>query len=504
MSGRLPFDPGSMAQQPMPEPERPLTVSQLAANIAAVIASGFKGKIRLVGEVSGFRERTHWYFDLKDADAVVNCVMFAGAARKSRQSPVNGAQVLVSGRVEYYEKLGRVTLLVEHLEPIGAGAIDLALRALIDEARRLGWLDEARKRPLPSFPRAVAVVTSRTGAALQDVLDTMRRRCPAVSVVLVDARVQGEGAAGEVAAAIRWLSRSHERLGVDAVLVTRGGGSKEDLWAFNDRVVAEAIVACPIPVVAAIGHETDTTLAELVADLRCATPTQAAMRVTPDRAALHEQVDALTARLRHALVRDAREQRRRLDSAARMLRQAGLSSLSRSAHVLERLARRLESHRPAAAQARRQAMLATVQTRLQSAIQARLTAVQVEPLAECLARSMATMKEGTASRVEFLERQLAAVGPFSVLRRGFSYTMREDGTIVRSIADARPGDRLQTKVVDGTVRSIVEAAPDRPTADAPQSSPASSRKARRSASRRSTESPGDLGNDQMDLFKACR
>lgn len=493
-----------MAQRPMPEPEGPLTVSQLAAKIAGVIAANFKAKVRLIGEVSGFRERTHWYFDLKDTEAVVNCVMFAGAARKSRHTPANGAQVLVSGRVEYYEKLGRVTLIVEHVEPVGAGAIDQALRSLIEEARRLGWLDEARKRALPPFPRRIAVVTSRTGAALQDVIDTMRRRCPAVGVVLVDARVQGEGAAAEVAAAIRWLGRASDRLGVDAILVTRGGGSKEDLWAFNERIVAEAIVNSPIPVVAAIGHETDTTLAELVADLRCATPTQAAMRLTPDRAALAEQLDAMSSRLRNALIRDTREHRRRIETVTRMLRQTALGCTGRVAHTLERLARRLESHRPAAAQARRQASLATAQARLESAMRARVYAWDVEPVAARLARSVESLREGASLRLGSLERQLSAIGPASVLKRGFSYTMREDGTIVRSTKDARPGDRLRTTVADGVVQSIVEGGSEPAASRSPDSPTAATPRNRRPSSNRPGADRDAPGDDQMDLFKGGR
>ncbi len=485
-----------MAQQPAPGPAstQPLTVSQLATRIAETVAAGFKTKVWIVGEVSGFRERTHWYFDLKDAAAVVNCVMFAGAARKSGQAPPNGMQVLVSGRVEFYEKQGRVTLIVESVEPVGAGAQDAALRALVEELRKLGWLEEARKRELPSFPRRVGVVTSRTGAALQDVIDTMQKRCPAVGIVVVDARVQGDGAAGEVAAAIRWLGSARQKLGIDAVLVTRGGGSKEDLWAFNDRIVAEAIVLCPVPVVAAIGHETDTTIAELVADLRCSTPTQAAMRLTPDREALSEQVDAISHRLRASLVRDVREVRRRTDAAERSLRQAGLSLTRGFAHVLERFARRLETHRPAAAQARRQAALSTAQARLVASMRARLAEPDLADLSQRLARGSRRSGQLAAERLGSLSKRLTSVGPASVLNRGYSYTMREDGAIVRAVADARAGDVLRTNVSDGVVRSVVEGGSRTPPSVPAATVEASPAKPRRSGPVR----------DQMDLFGGGR
>lgn len=519
--GRLPFDPSKMAQPESPEPRVPaaLTVSQLATQISAALSKGIADKVRVVGEVSGFRERIHWYFDLKDANAIVNCAMFAAAARKARFTPTNGQEVVVTGRIDFYDKQGRVTLIVERIEPVGAGAQDLALKALLEEIRKLGWLEESRKRPIPTFPRRVAIVTSRSGAALQDVLDTMRRRCPAVGIVLVDARVQGDGAAEEVAAAVRWLGASHERLQIDAILVTRGGGSKEDLWAFNEKIVAEAIVTCPIPVIAAIGHETDTTIAELVADLRCATPTQAAMRLTPDRAALTEQLDAMSQRMRAVLLRELKDARSRLNSAAsrpcladpnstvdherrhleslaKALRQAGISRLRTASQRMERLAAHLEVHKPAAAHARRQTSLATVSTRLHAAIRTRLADSDLDALQFRLIRAWATANERAALRVESLNRQLTAIGPASVLKRGFSYTMRDDGVLVRSVTDARPGDILNTTVSDGQVKSVVGGVGGEPLIQPP-----APRKPTRKPAPPDSSQPGP---DQMDLFGGNR
>ncbi|MBM4108867.1 MAG: exodeoxyribonuclease VII large subunit [Phycisphaerae bacterium] len=466
---RLPFDPKKMEQARGPKgPDAPLTVSQLALRIDGALKAGMPGSVRVVGEVFGLRERTHWYFSLKDESAVVECVMFAGAARVLGFTPRDGTQVVVTGRIDFYAKGGRVSLIAEKIEPVGAGALELRLRRLIEEIRALGWLDPARKRKPPTFPRRVAVITSRTGAALQDVLATMKKRCPAVGVLVVDVRVQGVGAADEIAEAIRRVGRRHDRLGVDAILVTRGGGSMEDLWAFNERAVAEAIVTCPIPVVAAIGHETDTTVAELVADERGATPTQAAMRLTPDTAALLQQLDALGRRVAGQVRRHLSADRRRLESLAgrpvladpRELVERGAEDLRNAATGLraglrecvarqrrrvDQLALRLERQRPAAVHAR--------------------LGERVRAAGERLRRAGRVLVRERGQRLGALERHLRGVGPIAVLERGFSVTLGADGKALRSVAGVVPGDVLQTRLADGSLKSIVRGDPvrrDRP------------------------------------------
>lgn len=461
------FDPARMAGARAPEGPAPapvaspgggpaMRVSELAGLIDRALRNGLPARVRVVGEVSGFRERTHWYFDLKDESAVVNCVMFASAARRAGFTPANGQAVVVTGGVEFYAPQGRASLKVDAIEPVGAGALDLAFRALAAELRALGWFDAERKRPVPVFPRAVGVVTSRTGAALQDVLDTMRRRCPAVGVVLLDVRVQGDRAAPEIAAAVDWLGREHERLGIDAILLTRGGGSMEDLWAFNDRRVAEAIVRCPVPVVAAIGHETDTTIAELVADERAATPTQAAMRLTPDRAALLEQVASMARRL-GMLVRTrweagAASQRSAEQSLTRVIR----GMLAEHGGRIVRVAGGLERVRPQAALQRRRDAASDAAARLAGAIARRLDRGELERAAERLRLVIAARCGREDARAQAAERQLRAVGPLSVLARGFTCTLREDGTLVRSVAQVGAGDRVRTVVPDGSFDSVVE------------------------------------------------
>src|SRR5690606_26173107 len=219
-----------------------------------------------------FSDRAHWFFSLKDERATIRCVCFASSARQVECPVRDGMQVVCTGRVDFYDAQGHVQLYVDRIEPVGQGALELRLRQLMEELRELGYFDEAAKKPLPVLPRRVAVVTSRSAAALQDVIDTARRRWAGCRLYLYDVRVQGAAAAPEIARAIDALGRQHKRLRLDAIIVSRGGGSIEDLWAFNERIVAEAIHRCPLPIVAAIGHETDTTVAELVADLRCSTP----------------------------------------------------------------------------------------------------------------------------------------------------------------------------------------------------------------------------------------
>lgn len=446
--------------------EAPLSVSQLSQRIDAALKRGFPSSVRVVGELTGFRDRTHWYFDIKDEDAVINCVMFASAARKVRGigssgsgGPQQGTRVLLTGRIDFYAKAGKVTLIVEKMELVGAGALEAALRQLVEEVRALGWLDVERKRALPVMPRRVAVITSRTGAALQDVLVTMKKRCPGVEVVVIDVRVQGDAAIAEIVEALRLVSDQASDRRIDAILLTRGGGSMEDLWCFNDREVARAIVESVVPVVAAIGHETDITLAELVADERCATPTQAAMRLTPDRDALLRQVSSMGDRLRLLVQRSVREKSIVLDRVCDAAMFAEPAAWVASFHEMvddlgEELAAATESN-IAVAKERLGAIAMQVERTKPSTVLASMRE-RVSSHEQRLRRAAFALQENAVRRVESAERELNAVGPMQVLARGYSVTLGEDGTLVRNVADAKPGSQLRTRVVDGVVRSIVE------------------------------------------------
>ncbi|MEM9345193.1 MAG: exodeoxyribonuclease VII large subunit [Planctomycetota bacterium] len=436
---------------------RPVSVAGLLSQIKSAVNAQLPGKVRVVGEVSNLSDRNHWFFSLKDGEALIRCVMFASAARSVGFKARDGVEVIATGRVDVYPAQGSVQLYVDKLEPVGQGALEQRLRELINELRGEGYFDPEHKQPLPSMPTRIAVVTSRSAAALQDVIDTAVRRWPGCELVLVDVRVQGDAAAAQIAEAVNRLSQHGERLGIVAILLTRGGGSIEDLWAFNERVVADAIWDCTLPVVAAIGHETDVTVAELVADERCATPTQAAMTLVPDQAMLQQQVDQAADRLRLSLARRAQHERQRLHAAER---HPAISRPERpvmqARQSIDRLASRLDRALPAT--------IGTHQPRLESLCKA---------LLQAMARRMVREREA----LDALVRELDAVGPASVLGRGYTYTLGPKGELLRSAEAASAAGRLTTVFSDGKVASHVEGSTPEPIQPAPK--PAPRRRSRR-------------------------
>ncbi|MBX3390001.1 MAG: exodeoxyribonuclease VII large subunit [Phycisphaeraceae bacterium] len=459
MTERLPFDPSKMAAPRRDVPAassgaEPWSVTRLAGEIDAALRKSIAVSVRVVGEISGFRDRTHWYFDLKDDGAVVNCVMFASAARKISPPPRDGELVIVKGRVEFYAKGGKVSFILDSLERAGEGPLDRAFRELSAALKAQGYFDVERKKGLPRFPRRIAVITSRSAAALQDVINTRDRRCPAVGLVGIDVPVQGAAAAPLIARAIEQVSKNHARFGIDAAILTRGGGSKEDLWCFNERAVADAIYRCEVPLVAAIGHETDTTIAELVADERCATPTQAAMRLIPDRAELVRQIDSTDRRLATALSRSAQSAERTCSICTHKLNAAALAR-TRSAHGrIASVELRLERLRPQTVHARMIARIDSAAARLHRAMQ---TAAEIDTkvLATRMIASTRASLRDSALRVDAIEKHLNAIAPQRVVERGFSITLNSKGKVVRSISDVGAGDTLRTRVADGTIDSTV-------------------------------------------------
>jgi exodeoxyribonuclease VII large subunit len=470
MTGRLPFDPKKMASATAAKEDAapvnvvgntniagPISVSQLAARINSALDSAFPATVKVVGEISNFSLRTHWYFSIKDAASSLSCVMFAGRAKGAGFTPASGQQVVITARVEMYEPSGRLTLNVEKIEPVGAGALELQLRALIAEIKALGWMEAQRKRPLPMFPRRVAVITSKKGAALADVLATMNARCPAVEVCLIDVLVQGTGAVPSIVEALSFLNLHGQALGIEVILLTRGGGSIEDLWAFNDRAIAEAIVHSSIPVVCAIGHETDTTIAELVADLRSSTPTQAAMAICPDRSALHEQRLALTRRLYQGVRRTIVHNAQLLASVSSQLGSSQREFFSNRARNLTNLSARLERGRPAAIYAQRSSRLAMLTNRLVLAQQHRLRAEQtyIDQHARAMPKLILRSLQQVRQVLDLQTRQLGLVGPVEVLRRGYSITTNAHGQVIREPGQVVGGDRLITRLAEGQITSTV-------------------------------------------------
>ncbi|HZY05966.1 MAG TPA: exodeoxyribonuclease VII large subunit [Anaeromyxobacteraceae bacterium] len=425
---------------------RALSVGELTRQLKAALEPRFRD-VWVAGEVSNARRQAsgHLYFTLKDQEAQLAAVIWAGNARRLQFELCDGVAVIARGFVEIYPPHGKYQLIVQEVEPRGAGARALLLEQVKERLQRDGLLDPARKRPLPFLPRRVGVATSPTGAALKDFLRVLQARHPGVAVLVAPCRVQGEGAAGTVIAAVRALARA----GVDLLVVARGGGSREDLWEFNDERLARALAASPVPVVSAVGHEVDVTVADLVADARAATPSHAAQLVAPVRDELLAALAVQRARLRRAAGEALASRRREL----RALR-AELSDpkhlLSRERHRLDDLAHRAESAAHALARAGR-ARLGALREQLQ----------RREPRA--LLRAMARRREeaqrrlhawparafpGERLRLERLMRRLEPSNVAKILARGFALALA-GGRLVRSSAAVSPGDDLRVVLGEG-------------------------------------------------------
>jgi len=410
----------------------------------------------VAGELSNFLQARsgHLYFSLKDAAAQVRCVMFRSRSALVDWQPRDGMQVEVRALVTLYEPRGDFQLNVEFMRPAGLGARHEAFLRLRDRLEREGLFDPATKRPLPAFPRAIGVVTSRAAAALRDVLTTLRRRNPAIPVVVYPTAVQGEGAPAEIAAALAAAGRRAE---CDVLVLCRGGGSIEDLWAFNDERVARAIRAVPIPVVVGVGHETDFTIADFAADVRAPTPTAAAELVSPPRAELLAQVGALVHRLRRALGRDLRTRMQTVDHLSRRLVHPGRRLEAQSALVAQlslRLARALAHGfdrerwrlRDLVERARRRLPPLETLARHVAQLDGRVAAASQRRLAE------------RGARIDALARSLAHLDPRAVLERGYSIVRDESGRVVRRGAEVASGDRVDITFAEGGATARVERA----------------------------------------------
>lgn len=420
------------------------------------------GEVWVEGEVSNLKKQGsgHWYFSLKDAGAQVQCAMFGARKRPGAEALEDGAKVRVFAEASVYEARGQLQIIVQKAERAGAGDLQARFEELKRKLNAEGLFDADRKQPIPPFPRVIGIVTSGSGAALQDILNVLTRRAPWVQPVLFPVRVQGRGAEMEIAQAIMKLGRP-EAFGYprcDVLIVGRGGGSIEDLWNFNEEVVARAIAACPIPIISAVGHEIDFTISDFVADLRAPTPSAAAELAVADGASLLARLEQLRRRMnrvtrervmrsqmtldalkRGVLRRDGerllREPALRLDSARGQLTQATRGALEMLARRLGDAKARHRSYHPARVLERRTEALATMRQRLERAGK------------DCLAQRLA--------RVERLRGLLRALGPESAFQRGFSITLGPDGKIARSAATLKPGDVLRTKFSDGDALSVV-------------------------------------------------
>lgn len=390
-----------------------LTVTELTQELRGVLGATF-GEVVVRGEVSQPRrvQSGHVYLTLKDAGAVLPAVIWRGTVARLRLAPEEGMEVLARGGIDVYPPHGRYQLVIRHLEAVGAGALQRAFEQLRQRLEAEGLFAPERKRALPVLPRRIALVTSRTGAAVRDLVRVLHARHPGADLVLVATRVQGAGSAEEIA---RALALADARAHADVVIVARGGGSLEDLWAFNEEIVARAIAACRTPVVSAVGHETDVTIADLVADVRAATPSHAGELVAPVRAELRRVVQREGTRLAHHLRTRVEHAWQRLEALAeRPVLRSPYARLERMRAQLDAAAQRMRVTAPVAVRARR-------------------------------------------ARVEALEGRLRALSPLGVLGRGYSLTTDAGGHVVHGVAQAPVGSRLTTRLGDGgEVTSRVE------------------------------------------------
>ncbi len=437
-----------------------LTVTQLNRQVRALLESNFDF-LWVEGEVSNFAAPSsgHWYFSLKDGSAQVRCAMFRNRNQRMRFTPANGDHIRLRARVSLYEGRGEFQLLVEHVEPAGAGALQAAFEQLKQKLLAEGLFDPARKRPLPAHIARLGVITSPTGAAIQDVLTVLQRRWPAMEVFILPVPVQGEAAGGEIAAAIaranRWQAGG--QINLDALLVTRGGGSLEDLWAFNEEVVARAIVASELPVVSAVGHEVDFTIADMAADARAATPSAAAEMLSPDRAEWQTRLRELEQQLRRQISRRLADARRELDQLRARLRHPG-QQLREQSQRLDELEQRLVRAQRQALQ-RRQSELALLQSRLQ----ARSPLGRIQRLQSDLAARQQRLESGmqrqlqrASERLAHLSQLLHSVSPLATLERGYVILTTDAGQVVRDAAEVKPGQHLDARLARGSLSIRVE------------------------------------------------
>ena len=432
-------------------------VRELVSHVCEQVEQEY-GDIWVEGEISNCRPAPsgHLYFTLKDADAQLPVVLFRRQALLLRFKPADGLHVLVRGRVSVYAQRGQLQLVGETIEPVGAGSLQLAFEQLKEKLKAEGLFEPGRKRPLPAFPKTVGIVTSPTGAVIQDFLNIVGRRHAGLNVVVCPAAVQGEQAMGEVEAALAKLNASGL---VDVIVVARGGGSAEDLAPFNSERVARAIVASGLPVVSAVGHETDFTIADFVADLRAPTPSAAAELITEAQHRVAERVANQTSRLERAARFQVLQARQRLDRVPMDRAERKIAGILRGqSQRLDDLEFRMEGsvsglirirqrdvaemaadvlhHEPRQMLARARERLGVSETRIE--------------------RSVERTVRRWSARVDGIDGRLRSLSPLAVLERGYALVLNKDGVVIRSVSQVKDGERLRTRLSDGEFGSTVD------------------------------------------------
>ena len=413
------------------------TVSELTRSIRGTLETKFAA-VWVQGEISNYKLHPsgHQYFTLKDQRAQISCVIWRDTMLRPREPLADGAQVQVFGTVTVFEGRGQYQLNVQIIQPRGLGILQAKFEALKRKLEAEGLFAPERKRSLPTFPQRIGIVTSASGAAIRDMLNVLSRRAPWLQILINPVRVQGIGAAQEIAVAIRELASPNEGFGpVDLIVVTRGGGSIEDLWEFNEEIVARAIFHSAVPIVSAVGHEIDFTICDFVADLRVPTPSAAAEVIVPDVIDLQRQVDRCARSLGRQLLNRVRDAQQRFDHARELLQRCLTHKIEGYKRSLDHALRVLQARSPVHELMMRRNYFADLHRRLVA----------------CPARLI----ENARHRFSRIEGILRVLGPDATLRRGYSITMNDEGQIIRTIAVVTPKMRIRTRVSDGEFGSEV-------------------------------------------------
>jgi len=413
------------------------TVTELTRQIRGALETKF-GAVWVQGEISNYKlyPSGHQYFTLKDQRAQISCVIWRDVMVAPRQPLADGAQVQVYGTVTVFEARGQYQLNVQILQPRGVGLLQAKFEALKRKLETEGLFAPERKRPLPKFPRRIGIVTSPTGAAIRDMLNILRRRAPWLQILISPVRVQGTGAAQEIAVAVRELGMPNEAFAsVDLIVVTRGGGSIEDLWEFNEEIVSRAIFHSAVPIVSAVGHEIDFTICDFVADLRAPTPSAAAELIVPDVTDLQRQLDGCARVLGRQLLNRVRDVQQRLDHARETLLRCLGHKIDSYKRGLVHALRVLQARSPVRELMMRRSRFADLQRRLVA----------------CPARLI----ENARHRFLRIEGVLRVLGPEATLRRGYSITINDRGQIIRTTAEVRSKMKIRTRLSDGEFGSEV-------------------------------------------------
>jgi exodeoxyribonuclease VII large subunit len=434
------------------------SVSEFTAHLAGILQEEF-GDVWIAGEISGCKlsGAGHWYFTLKDEEAQLRCVCFRNTARYLRFKPQDGIHVLVRGRIDIYAPRGEYQLIAEVIEPQGRGALQFAFEQLKKNLAAEGLFEANRKRPLPKYPARIGIVSSPAGAVIQDMLNILGRRFPGLHIRLYPALVQGEGSVAQVVRGIEYFSNSSW---AEVVIVARGGGSLEDLWTFNEEAVARAIAECPVPVISAIGHETDITIADFVADLRAPTPSAAAELVICTREQVLESISNCARKLEKGV-------RYRLAMSARRLHQFGIERstaalhrrIGRSAQRVDEFDYRLRERARAALESRKRRLSGLELRVRQHDVRLRFAATRRrleragKSLEDCMRSRLATAHR----RFEPLIAHLTQLSPLRILDRGYAIVQNESGAVVKDPAEAPAGSEIKIRIAKGQLRAQVVA-----------------------------------------------